>query len=615
MRAGAMELRDPPFLLLDDAAAPPGTPASRLYTKPREVILARAVDEVCPALARADAALAAGHHLAGWIAYEAAAAFEPRAAAAIGQLPPEPLVWLGVFGPPRRLTAPETAACLDEAMGGTARRGEIAGLRFAETEADYHRKIAQLQEAIGAGEIYQLNYTFSVGIDVAGDTLALYRRLRGAQPVAFGAVIDTGETRILSLSPELFLRSRGGRLEARPMKGTAARGPTLEDDRTRAAALRADPKERAENLMIVDLLRNDLSRVAVPGSVEVPGLFTVETYKTVLQMTSRITARRSEDVAFSELIAALFPCGSVTGAPKLRAMELIGAVEDAPRGVYTGAIGWAEPGGDLCLSVPIRTLVGHAGGEIRFGLGSGIVADSRAADEYEECRLKAQFLRAEPGDPALIETLAWVPETGYRLLERHLGRLADSAAYFGYYCDMAAVRRRLTALADALDTPATVRLLLDRGGEIAATARPRADWPEPVRILLRPLAIASGDPLLRHKTTARDHYELPLAEALAADAADEVVFVTAQGVLTEGARSNLFVSHGGELLTPPETDGLLPGVLRAELLASGKAREKQLHPGELNTADAIYVGNAARGLGRARLIAEAPPARGDHDES
>ena len=599
-----MELRRPPVLLLDDASADPDAALSRLYTDPLEVISARRIEEVGPALARADEALAQDKHLAGWIAFEAASALEPRTSRALRSLPAEPLVWLGVFEAPQLLSSRDTEALLENAMGGTARRGEIAQCRLSVAECAYRQAFEAIQEAILSGEIYQLNYTFPAYLEETGDLLALYRRLRASQPVAYGAYIDTGETQVLSLSPELFLRSRSGQLEARPMKGTAARGRDLAEDRDVARALSEDPKSQAENLMIVDLLRNDLSRIAEPGSVEVPELFSVETYPTVLQMTSTVTARRAANTGFSDLLRALFPCGSITGAPKLRAIELIGELEAQPRGVYTGAIGWAEPGGDLCLSVPIRTLVKQRDHGLRMGLGSGIVADSRAVPEYEECRLKARFLTSEPFAPALIETIGWTPETSYRYLERHLARLAASAAYFGFACDIDECRVRLAALETELDTAAIVRLLLDRRGGLAVTARPLPPWPEPVRLALCPLGLDAGDVRLRHKTTARSHYEDPLAALQASGIADEAVFYDRLGRLTEGARSTVFVKRHGRLLTPPLSAGLLPGVLRAELLARGIAIEAELTREDLRRAKDVYVGNAARGLGRAMLVPE-----------
>jgi len=600
-----MNLRRPPVVLLDDSRLAHRQRANLLFTSPRRIIAARRREEVLSALEQMDAALADGFYVAGWVAYEAAAAFEERIDAAIRRDPPEPLVWLGVFDAPQRLSSPDVAAAIEAAMGGTARRGQVTEQRFADDAQVYGEKIAAIQTAIAEGEVYQLNYTFPVNLTREGDPLALYARLRNAQPVEFSAYIDTGETRVLSLSPELFLRSDDGQLEARPMKGTARRGIDRAEDAVIAESLQGDPKSRAENLMIVDLLRNDLSRIAESGSVAVPTLFEVETYKTVLQMTSTVTARRPSETRLSAILKALFPCGSVTGAPKIRAMELIAALEPAPRGVYTGAIGWAGPDGDFCFSVPIRTLVEQAGAGTRFGVGSGIVADSAADSEYAECCLKANFLESQPGDPALIETMGWTPEEGYRHLPRHLARLADSAAYFDYPCDCEEIERQLAALAEELSAPTKLRLLLSPTGAVSITAGALAPWPEPVRLALARADVATQSPLLRHKTTRRAHYEAPLTLAQADDAADEVVLINKQGELCDGARSTVFLERDGRLLTPARSSGALPGVLRAALMEAGRAEEAMLYPADLAAAPALYIGNAARGLAPARLADEA----------
>ncbi len=600
-----MDLRRPPVVLLDDMLAPPEVPASRLFTAPHAILQAETPEEVRPCLAAAETALAAGRHLAGWIAYEAAAAFEPRVAATIRHWPEEPLIWLGVFDPPRRLARADVADAFADAMGGTARRGQLVIDGFGEDRTSYRDRMARIATLIGAGDLYQLNYTFAVEGRLEGDPLALYARLRAAQPVAFGAYIDTGARHVLSLSPELFIESRDGRLTTRPMKGTAPRGRDSAEDAAQAAALAGDVKSRAENLMIVDLLRNDLSRVAVPGSVEVPALFSVERYPTLLQMTSTVRARRREDVTLAELLGALFPCGSVTGAPKIRAMEYIAALETAPRGVYTGAIGWLAPDGDLCLSVAIRTLVIARGGRARCGVGGGIVADSEPEAEYAECRLKARFLDAatapDSDEFALIETLAWRPEEGYRHREAHLRRLGNSAAHFGFRCDMGAVRSALEEAADVFSAPMLVRLLLASGGALSVSARPLEPWPRPVRLTVAATVVNSGAPLRRHKTTRRQWCVAPLAAAQASGLADEVIFLNERGEVVEGARTNIFVERAGRLVTPPLSSGPLPGILRQTLLEAGRAIEEVLTLADLAAAPRLLVGNSARGLMPARL--------------
>ncbi len=600
-----MDLRRPPLVLLDDMLAPSAAPASRLFTAPHAILCAETPAAVRPCLEAAEKTLAAGHHLAGWIAYEAAAAFEPRLATAIRHWPEEPLVWLGVFDPPQRLARDDVAEAIADAMGGSARRGGFAIRRFGTDRASYGDKMARIAALIEAGDLYQLNYTFAVEGMLEGDPLALYARLRAVQPVAFGAYIDTGARHVLSLSPELFIESRAGRLITRPMKGTAPRGRDGGEDARHAAALAGDGKSRAENLMIVDLLRNDLSRVADPGSVEVPALFAVERYPTLLQMTSTIRARRREGVSLTELLGALFPCGSVTGAPKIRAMERIAALEETPRGIYTGAIGWFAPDGDLCLSVAIRTLVLERDGRARFGVGGGIVADSEVEAEYAECRLKARFLDAaavsDEGGFALIETLAWHPEGGYRHRDRHLRRLADSAARFGFRCDGGAVRGALEEAAAAFSAPMLVRLLLASGGALSVSAQRLEPWPLPVRLAVAETVVNSDEPLRRHKTTRRHWCAVPLAAAQASGLADEVVFLNERGEVVEGARTSIFIERAGRLVTPPLSAGPLPGILRQTLLEAGRAIEGVLTLADLAAAPRLYVGNSARGLMPARL--------------
>ncbi len=597
-----MDLRRPPFILLDDQSGHPSDTKALLFTQPQSIIRARSVDEVLSALDEADKALKDGWYLAGWIAYEAAAAFEPRMQQAIRHIPQEDLVWLGVFPKPRNLDSHDLDRLMDEAMGGTERRARIVSKQFGEDHTTHAQNLARIMEALKAGDVYQINHTFPVDFEVEGDPLSLYRTLRRAQPVSYGAYIDTGELRVLSLSPELFVRSTNGKLETRPMKGTAPRGIDKDEDDANARILAGDEKSRAENLMITDLLRNDLSRIAHPGSVHVPALFTVERYKTVLQMTSTVKADRQYCKDFSHLIRALFPCGSITGAPKLRAMDLIGSLEQGPRGLYTGAIGWAAPNGDLCLSVAIRTAVEKEDGFFRFGVGSGIVSDSDMAAEYEECILKTRFMDYNVSDFSLIETLAWHPDRGYVQLSRHLHRLRMSAVYFNFPFDKTLALDVLQNAASLFRTSMSVRFLLGSRGASSVTATGLGHWPDPVQLTLTSERLDSRDPFVRHKTTRRHHYESPLRRAMYEKGVDEVIFLNERGELCEGARSTLFVQKDGALLTPPLRSGLLPGILRAHMIETGKAREAILYPSDLENSQEIFIGNSVRGLGRACLV-------------
>ena len=563
-----------PFVLLDDAR--PGGRAS-LYSEPAGIIQTRDPAEVSACLKRL-----AGRRAAGFLAYEAGHALEPKLAplAVAPAADAPPLLWFGLFGRQERIDA---ADFLPDPAGAWAGR-----VRPRMTEADYRRSLAAVLEHILAGDVYQANLTFQAEVRVLGSPLALYAGLRARARAGHGALIFTGAHWILSLSPELFFTLDEGRVTTRPMKGTAMPG-------TDPARLRDDPKQRAENLMIVDLLRNDLSRVGRLGTVRVPELFAVETYPTVLQMTSTVTAELEGDAGPVELIEAIFPCGSITGAPKIRAMEIIHALEPEPRGVYCGAIGGLAPDGQAAFNVAIRTLTLKAGATVaRLGLGSGIVADSKAGDEWRECLAKGAFV--ESGQRFdLIETMAYDPHDGVAELDRHLNRLRRSAEALDFAFDRHIARNDLQA-ATFRAGPSLIRLLLSRSGAIAIELRPLPETAlEPVEVAVVPLPVAPDDFRLAHKTSDRTFYD----QARAASGAFEVLFRDESGYLTEGSFTSLFVERGGKLLTPPRSRGLLPGVLRERLIEERRAEEADLIEADL--VHGFLIGNAARGLIRATL--------------
>ncbi|WP_025295371.1 aminodeoxychorismate synthase component I [Sphingomonas sanxanigenens] len=576
-----------PFVLLDDARLA-GAADARLYAAPERIVVAHHRDEMRPALAALRGAIADGLDVAGFLAYEAGHALEPRLGGLRAQ-PEGPLLWFGLFRGWRSIPAAEVPALLPDPAGG-----HVAPARPLISRAAYGAAFAEVQRLIAAGDIYQANLTFQARMATAGHPLALYAGLRRRARAGHGGIVFTGERWLLSLSPELFFTLEDGRLTARPMKGTAERGVDPAADAALAADLGTDPKQRAENLMIVDLLRNDLTRVAAPGSVSVPRLFEVETYPTVHQLTSTVTARLAEGRSAVDVVEAIFPCGSITGAPKIRAMEVIDAVEAAPRGAYTGAIGRIDAAGDASFNVAIRTLC-LADGCATLGLGSGIVADSDVHLEWREALAKGAFAAsAERFD--LIETMAFDPVGGIALLDLHLARLTASAAALAFACDAAAVRAAILRACDGLDAPATVRLKLSRSGALAVERRPMPPPPAgPVPVKLVPLPVDPADFRLRHKTSARGFYD----GARVAAGAFETLFVDPQGFLTEGSFTSLFVERDGRLLTPPLARGLLPGVLRASLIAAGRAVEQDLRPDDLQ--DGLLVGNARRGLIRATL--------------
>ncbi|HTG39832.1 aminodeoxychorismate synthase component I [Sphingomonas sp.] len=574
-----------PFVLLDDAR--PGGAGARLFRDPVDIVTATTPDAVPAALARIREALATGLHAAGFLAYGAGAAFEARAPAS----PHDPLLWFGLFEAAMPFD-PATLPCADGAwVGGAAPTVDFA---------TYRQRLDAVLALIRAGDIYQANLTFPAKARVLGNPLAAYARLRGASAAGWGAVVATGQATHLSLSPEMFFTLDSGALTARPMKGTAPRDPDPARDAAAARTLAADPKQRAENLMIVDLMRNDLSRVAMPGSVRVPALFEVEHYPTVHQMTSTVTAVLAEGCDAIDVVSALFPCGSITGAPKLRAMQAIDAIEGQPRGLYTGAIGHFAPGGDAAFNVAIRTLSLPAGGsEATLGLGSGIVADSRAADEWAECLAKSAFLTAGARPFDLIETMRFDARHGVLLLDRHLERMRDSARLFGFTFDRHLARNELQAATFRLRDDARVRLLLSRRGSMAIEISPLPPPPDrPWRVAIVPLPVEGHDFRLRHKTSDRAFYDA----ARRRTDCDEVLFADGEGFLTEGSFTNLFVAReAGLLATPPAARGLLSGVLRAELLATGRAYEIDLRADDL--AGGFMLGNALRGLVSAVTVA------------
>ena len=574
-----------PFVLFDDAREG-GAPA-RLYRSPVGEVAARTQAEVLPALQSLRDAVSGGKHVAGFVAYEAGFALD-RALHEYARPIAGPLLWFGIF---EGYETPNVASLLGDPAGARLSRPRPRIAR-----ADYLAAAAVVREHLFAGDFYQANLTFGNDVTVLGNPLSAYARLRQQAKAGWGGIVRHPDGWLLSLSPEQFFTLKGGIVEAKPMKGTAARCPDPEADRAAMDQLKADPKQRAENLMIVDLLRNDLARVAETGSVDVPELFKVETYPTVHQMVSRVTARLREGLGPVDVLATLFPCGSITGAPKIAAIEALRSLEPEPRGAYTGSMGWIDPAGDASFNVLIRTLELTGGNIGRFGLGSGLVVDSVLEDEWAECLLKGSFVPSDLAEFDLIETMRFDPHGGISNLEDHLDRLAGSAETFGFRFDRHGARNELQAATFRRSEPAMLRMLLSPKGSMAIELKPVPPHPnEPVEVAVRPLPVRSDDIRLRYKTTARAFLE----EARKAGGAFETVFVDPEGRLTEGSFTNLFVERDGMLVTPPLSRGLLPGLLRARLIADGKAVEGDLTVDELK--DGFLIGNNVRGLIRAKL--------------
>jgi para-aminobenzoate synthetase / 4-amino-4-deoxychorismate lyase len=618
----------PSTVLLECASTHPANAnaehCSQLFIDPDRVCVAYSPADVVELFTVIERAVASGHVAAGYFTYECGNAFEPKA----GQLalpPGEPLAWFGIYQRSYRFNhatgsfedgePPQLAGFRNAPATGTAEAHVEAS--FALDEKKYAERIDVIHEWIRAGDVYQLNFTAPYHLQVRGSIADVYAMLRERQPVEYGAFLHThpGE-RILSFSPELFFRidKQDGerRITTRPMKGTVARGRTSQEDRQRAEWLRNDAKNCAENLMIVDLLRNDLGRLANFGTVCAEKMFSLERYSTLWQMTSTVTADLRPNVGYGEIFRALFPCGSITGAPKVRAMQLLAKLEDQPRGVYTGAIGFFSAE-HAVFNVAIRTLA-LKGSEGIMGVGSGIVIDSVAAEEHSECKLKAEFLKPYGTRSArdvaaddkfnLIETMLW--DDGYPLLDLHLDRVMDSAEYFGFPSERNKVRTALEvyARAFAAGAPRKVRLLMDAecGLHITDTTLPPRSEDTPVRVQIAEERTDSVSRWLYHKTTQRALYEKVYAHARQSGF-DDVLFLNERGEVTEGAISNVFMEKDGRMFTPPTECGVLPGVYRRYLLQTRpEIEERVLRLDDLRNADAVYICNAVRGLRRALIV-------------
>ncbi|MCA1324603.1 chorismate-binding protein [Herbaspirillum sp. alder98] len=609
------------FALLDDHLATPAEPRSRLYTQYLRTLachdaagFAAMQDEMQQALAAGLHALALWHYELGAVMH----GLPHRHGDEDG-----PLAEVLLFGRCDRLAPGEVDAWLSTQLPSAPAPAGVARIRASVSQQQFTTAIDRIRDYIAAGDTYQVNYTYRLHFDAYGEPLALYRKLRQRQPVPYGALVCREDgSAVLSFSPELFVQHSQGMLKAKPMKGTARAADAADADAEalnaqRALALAADDKNRAENLMIVDLLRNDLGRVAVPGSVKVPHLFDVRRYGQVLQMTSTIRAQLRENATLPEVLGALYPCGSITGAPKRRTMEIINELETTPRGLYTGAIGWFEapqaPGlsiGDFCLSVPIRTLVlqapqdGVQHGVRRgvLGLGAGIVHDSDADSEYAECQLKARFLTGLGHDFTLFETI-FATRHGARHLDLHLARLRASAIGFDFVFDEDAIRAALEHTCGQLpDGPHRVRLELRADGTLEIRHAPLAPLADEVKVFVAAAATDSRDLLLRHKSSARAVYDAAWQEAEARGGFD-LLFFNEKDELTEGGRSNVFVLLDGQWTTPPLAAGCLPGVMRSVLLGDPhyRAIEATVTRAQLLQAEQIIVCNALRGAVRATL--------------
>ncbi|MEX0833365.1 MAG: aminodeoxychorismate synthase component I [Actinomycetota bacterium] len=570
----------------DDLLATP--PASLRFKGQAGTIEAYRPEAVADALAAAVDATSRGLWAAGYVAYEASPGLDPALAGR--SRPPEdpfaglPLVWFGLF-----------EDRIEESVAVASGHYSVSEWEPSISRNDYETAVERIRDYIRDGDTYQINFTLRLRAEFSGDEQAFYSDLCAAQRAGQCAYIDTGRFRILSASPELFLEVDKGRVITRPMKGTASRGRTYAEDEATSRRLVDSPKERAENAMIVDLLRNDLGRVAEPGSVKVPKLFEAERYETLWQMTSTVGARLREGVDPTAAFRVLFPSGSVTGAPKVRSMQIAAELEDSPRGVYTGAIGFLAPAGaegpDARFNVAIRTVViDPETGAAEYGVGGGITYDSVAAREWEECLTKARVLGERRPEFELIETIRYSGGE-FPLMARHLARMASSAAYFGFRFEKDEVAAALESSVADLDD-ARVRLALARDGELTVTTAPLpAANPPPVRLAVDYEPVDSKDPFLFHKTTRRDLYE---ERAKRHPGADDVLLVNERREITESTIANVAVELDGKWFTPPADSGCLPGVYRQELIEEGRIEERILSVSNVLEADGLALMSAVR---------------------
>jgi len=558
------------------------------FRQPADVLLARRPLEVMPVLAEAERRVESeGLWAAGFVSFAAAGGLDPSLVALSD--PDVPLICLALFPEPEKVSRP----CSPRPAPGV-------GWHASEAPGEYTEKIEEIKRQIALGNTYQINYTLQLETPESLDPWELFAGI--AMDAPYGACLECGDLAIVSASPELFFRRDGRSITCRPMKGTVRRGMTLKTDLAFRDELLASAKCQAENIMIADMVRNDLGRIAAPGSVQTPGLLTAEKYATVWQMTSTVTA--DSDAPTWEVMRALFPCASVTGAPKVSSMAIIAGLERNARGVYTGAIGYLRPGRGAQFNVAIRTAVtNRVTGVTRYGIGGGIVWDSVAQEEYAECLLKSRILHEGSAgrDFRLIETTRWTPGEGYALLDEHVARMADSAAYFDFEFDPGKVRSELRERALTFPQAAQrVRMLLSASGALDVTSTPLDPQPAaPVRLKLAASPVRIDDPFLYHKTTRRHVYDD--ARASVGDC-DEVLLWNSDGYLTEATIANIAVNIRGRFYTPPEECGLLAGTWRGKLLASGEIGQRRIRVDEVSPGATLLLFNSVRGVYKGVLV-------------
>lgn len=554
---------------------------------PVDILTANTLKDIPAVFGKIESYLTQGKWIAGYFGYECGYHFE-KVAREFDNRTSLPLLYLGVYNSP--MIVPSDLMNVEI----HASKIRVHNPHLSISVSTYFHGVERLKRYIANGDTYQVNYTDRYEFIFSGDDLELYLLLREKQHVPFGAFLNLDDVQILSFSPELFFRRKGRSIHTKPMKGTCQRGKTLADDELLIEWLKNDEKNRSENLMIVDLLRNDLGRICETGSILTKDMFSVEKYETVLQMTSTISGTLRQKTPYYDIFKALFPCGSVTGAPKIRTMQIINEVERHQRGVYCGAIGFISPDDEAVFNVAIRTIVLNNSRGV-LGIGSGIVHDSDPAKEYEECAIKAAFLLNDLDRFEILETLLWKKE--FVFLEQHLERMQQTAQYFFFSYDMKKIRTSLKVAERAFqkEKEYRVRLLLTKAGiPVLDTYEYHPPQNRPV-IKIAHERTYSNDKFLLHKTTNRRIYNAYQEKVQSEEIAD-YIFMNERDEVTEGTISNIFIEKNGALFTPPLTSGLLPGIYRNDVLANNPlASEKVLTLEDLKTADNLYICNSVRG--------------------
>ena len=580
-----------PFVLLDNSLSTKED--SFLFKDPIVEIKATRRQEIDPCLKKIDEISSQGLHIAGFISYEVGShILEIKS-----KDPSTPYLWFYGFRKKDSLSANDVRSFFKENVSST-NPSSVFNFNLSEPFSTYQHKLSQLKEFFKNGDSYQVNYTLNSNFEYTGDLASLYLKLRERQPVEYGAFLNFPGLTTLSFSPELFFKRNKNHIFSKPMKGTAARSSNQSTDEKIKQQMKMDEKIISENLMIVDMVRNDLTRIAQPGTIETKSLFEIETYKTVHQMTSTVSAQAQENIQFSDIIKNIFPCASITGAPKKRTMEIINKLESQPRGIYTGAIGYLSSNEQMCFNVPIRTITVATQGHGSMGLGGGILFESSIEDEYQECLDKSLFLKNLNDDFYIIESI-YFNGKDFAQLDLHLERLQKTASLFLFPTPLQRINQLLLEFTKTKKTPHKLRLALYQNQHIEIQTSPVEINLSEKHITLSSIKTHSKDIFLQHKTSHREIYKTEYSKYNKQGFYD-VIFENEQGQITEACRHNLFIEKNSFLYTPPLSCGLLPGIKRHTLIQNG-AIEKEIFINDLKTADKIFLSNSIRGLVEVKL--------------